>query len=156
MAYRSIVKDDMAFLTKKSREVDRFDDKLKTLVEDMKETLIREKGVGLAAPQVGILRRLFIVDFGEEEDKHDFLTFVNPVILKKKGKNRDYQEGCLSFPGRLFSVERPDFVKIKAQDTDGKEFTMEFVDFKARAIMHENDHLNGIVIPMIGDEEEQE
>ncbi len=155
MAYRNIVKNDMTFLTKKSREVDRFDDKLKTLVEDMKETLTREQGVGLAAPQVGVLRRLFIVDFGEE-DKHDFQVFINPVIVKKKGKNRDYQEGCLSFPGRLFSVERPDIVKIKAQDTDGKEFTAEFSDFKARAIMHENDHLNGVVIPMIGEEEEKE
>lgn len=151
MAYRNVVKDDLEFLNKKSREVTVFDEKLATLVEDMKETLAREKGVGLAAPQVGILRRLFIVDFGEGED-HDYIEFINPEILKTKGKNTDYQEGCLSFPGRLFVVERPNSVKIKAQNVKGEFFKMDLDDFMARAIMHENDHLNGIVIPMIGKE----
>ena len=150
MAFRNVVKDDYEFLNKKSREVTAFDEKLETLVEDMKDTLTREKGVGLAAPQVGVLRRVFIVDFGEEE--HDYIEFINPEILKSKGKNTDYQEGCLSFPGRLFVVERPDYVKIKAQNVKGEWFEMELDDFMARAIMHENDHLNGIVIPQIGKE----
>ncbi len=150
MAFRNVVKDDMEFLGKKSREVTAFDDKLETLVEDMKDTLTREQGVGLAAPQVGVLRRVFIVDFGEEE--HDYIEFINPEILKTKGKNTDYQEGCLSFPGRLFEVERPDYVKIRAYNVKGECFEMELEEFMARAIMHENDHLNGIVIPMIGKE----
>lgn len=151
MAFRNVVKDDLEFLNKKSREVTSFDDKLKTLVEDMKETLTREKGVGLAAPQVGVLRRVFIVDFSETEE-HDYIEFINPEIVKTKGKNTDYQEGCLSFPGRLFVVERPDYVKIRAYNVNGELFEMELDDFMARAIMHENDHLNGVVIPQIGKE----
>lgn len=152
MAFRNVVKDDMEFLGKKSREVVNFDDKLKILVEDMKDTLTRERGVGLAAPQIGVLRRIFIVDFSENEDEHDYIEFINPEIIKKKGKNTDYQEGCLSFPGRLFVVERPDYVKIRAYNVSGECFEMELEDFMARAIMHENDHLNGVVIPMIGKE----
>lgn len=150
MAFRNVVKDDLEFLGKKSREVTVFDEKLKTLIEDMKDTLTREQGVGLAAPQVGVLRRIFIVDFGEDE--HEYIEFINPEILKVKGKNTDYQEGCLSFPGRLFEVERPNYVKIRAYNVQGECFEMELMDFMARAIMHENDHLNGIVIPMIGKE----
>lgn len=151
MAYRNVVKDDYEFLNKKSREVTSFDEKLATLLEDMKETLFRENGVGLAAPQVGVLRRIFIVDFGEEE-QHDYHEFINPVVLKTKGKNKDYNEGCLSFPGRYFEVERPNYVKIKAQNIKGESFELEAKDFLARALMHENDHLNGIVIPQIGKE----
>ncbi len=151
MAFRNVVKDDLEFLNKKSREVTAFDEKLKTLVEDMKDTLTRERGVGLAAPQVGVLRRVFIVDFSETEE-HDYVEFINPEIVKTKGKNTDYQEGCLSFPGRLFVVERPDYVKIRAYNVEGELFEMELEEFLARAIMHENDHLNGIVIPMIGKE----
>ena len=151
MGFRNVVKDDLEFLRKKSREVTVFDDKLKTFIEDMKDTLTREKGVGLAAPQVGILRRAFIVDFSET-DEHEYIEFINPEILKTKGKNTDYQEGCLSFPGRLFVVERPDYVKICAYNVNGERFEMELDDFMARAIMHENDHLNGVVIPQIGKE----
>ena len=151
MALRNVVKDDLEFLGKKSREVTAFDDRLKTLVEDMKDTLTRERGVGLAAPQVGVLRRVFIVDFSETEE-HNYIEFINPEILKTKGKNTDYQEGCLSFPGRLFEVERPDYVKIRAYDVEGECFEMELEEFMARAIMHENDHLNGVVIPQIGKE----
>ena len=151
MGFRNVVKDDLEFLRKKSREVTVFDDKLKTLIEDMKDTLTREKGVGLAAPQVGVLRRVFIVDFSET-DEHEYIEFINPEILKTKGKNTDYQEGCLSFPGRLFVVERPDYVKIRAYNVNGECFEMELDDFMARAIMHENDHLNGVVIPQIGKE----
>ena len=151
MGFRNVVKDDLEFLSKKSREVTVFDDKLKTLIEDMKDTLTREQGVGLAAPQVGVLRRVFIVDFSET-DEHEYIEFINPEILKTKGKNTDYQEGCLSFPGRLFVVERPDYVKISAYNVNGECFEMELDDFMARAIMHENDHLNGVVIPQIGKE----
>ena len=151
MGFRNVVKDDLEFLSKKSREVTVFDDKLKTLIEDMKDTLTREQGVGLAAPQVGVLRRVFIVDFSET-DEHEYIEFINPEILKTKGKNTDYQEGCLSFPGRLFVVERPDYVKIRAYNVNGECFEMELDDFMARAIMHENDHLNGVVIPQIGKE----
>ena len=117
----------------------------------MKDTLTREKGVGLAAPQVGVLRRVFIVDFSETEE-HYYVEFIKPEIIKTKGKNSDYQEGCLSFPGRLFEVVRPDYVKIRAYNVDGECFEMELEGFIARAIMHENDHLNGVVIPQIGKE----
>ena len=151
MAFRDVVKNDMEFLTKKSRPVTSFDERLKLLVADMIDTLKREAGVGLAAPQVGVLRRIFIVDFGEEGN-HDFRLFINPEIQKMKGSNHDYLEGCLSFPGRSFDVGRPNSVKVTAQDINGDFFEMTAEGFMARAIMHENDHLNGIVLPISGEE----
>ena len=150
MAIREIVKNNTEFLSKKSRPVENIDERIITLVEDMKETLIKSGGVGLAAPQVGVLKRIFIVDVGNEAPEH--IVFINPEILKKKGKNDKYIEGCLSFPGRSFKITRPHKVTIKAQGLDGEWFVMEAEDFIARAFMHENDHLDGITIPQIGTE----
>jgi len=151
MALREIVKNNNEFLSKKSRKVEVFDEKLVQLVEDMKETLIKAKGVGLAAPQVGVLRRVFIVDVGDEQN-NEMIEFINPEIIKKKGKNDKYIEGCLSYPGRSFKIVRPHKVTIEAQNVKGEWFTMEAEDFIARALMHENDHLDGITIPQIGQE----
>ncbi len=151
MALREIVKNNNDFLSKKSRKVEVFDDKIVQLVEDMKETLVRAKGVGLAAPQVGVLKRIFIVDVGDEQN-HEMIEFINPEIIKKKGKNDKYIEGCLSYPGRSFKIVRPHKVTIQAQNIKGEWFAMEAEDFLARALMHENDHLDGITIPQIGNE----
>ncbi len=150
MALREIVKENMEFLSKKSRPVEKIDDRIIELVGDMKETLIKADGVGLAAPQVGILKRIFIVDV--DLDKKNIMEFINPEIIKKKGKNDKYLEGCLSFPGRSFQIIRPDKVVIKAQNLSGEWFVYEAEDFIARALMHENDHLDGITIPKIGKE----
>ena len=151
MAIREIVKNNNDFLSKKSRKVDIIDERIIQLVDDMKDTLKIAKGVGLAAPQGGILKRIFIVDVGDE-DKSEMIEFINPEIVSKKGKNDKYIEGCLSFPGRSFKITRPHKVTVQAQNIDGEWFTMEAEDFIARAIMHENDHLDGITIPQIGKE----
>lgn len=151
MALREIVKNDNDFLSKKSRTVEVIDDRIKDLVNDMKQTLIKSGGVGLAAPQVGVLKRIFIVDVGDQ-DNPDLMVFINPEVLKKKGKNDKYIEGCLSYPGRSFKITRPNFVSMQAQNIDGEWFTIEAEDFLARALMHENDHLDGITIPQIGKE----
>ena len=150
MALREIVKDNNEFLSRKSRPVEKIDGRIKQLVDDMKETLVKADGVGLAAPQVGVLKRIFIVDINV--DKSDIREFINPEIIKKKGKNDKYLEGCLSFPGRSFKIVRPEKVTVRAQNLSGDWFTFEAEDFIARALMHENDHLDGITIPQIGKE----
>lgn len=151
MALREIVKNNDDFLSKKSRPVEVIDDRIIQLIADMKDTLVKAKGVGLAAPQVGVLKRVFIVDVGDG-DKSEMIEFINPEIISKKGKNDKYIEGCLSYPGRSFKITRPNKVTIQAQNVDGEWFTMEAEDFIARALMHENDHLDGVTIPQIGKE----
>jgi peptide deformylase len=108
-----------------------------TLIEDMKETMYEADGVGLAAPQVGILKRLFVVDIGEGP-----LVFINPEILETSGTQTD-EEGCLSLPGKTEEVTRPNFVKARALNEKGEEFEIEAEELLARAILHEYDHLNG-------------
>ena len=151
MAIREIVKNNMDFLNKKSRRVDVIDEKIVQLVDDMKQTLKKSGGVGLAAPQVGMLKRIFIVDVGQD-GQEDYVVFINPEVIKTKGKNDKFYEGCLSFPGRTFKITRPHKVTMRAQNIDGEIFEMQAEDFIARALMHEYDHLEGIVIPMIGKE----
>ncbi len=150
MALRNLVKNDNEFLGKKSRPVTVFDSKLEALVEDMRETLRKEVGAGLAAPQVGILRRIFIADI--HGDGSEYKEFINPEIISATGKNDRYLEGCLSYPGRSFRIVRPHKVKMRAQDVKGDYFEFSAEDFVARCLLHENDHLNGITIPMIGEE----
>ena len=118
MALREIVKDNNEFLSKKSRPVEKIDGRIKQLVDDMKETLIKADGVGLAAPQVGVLKRIFVVDINV--NKSDIREFINPEIIKKKGKNDKYLEGCLSFPGRSFKIVRPEKVTVRAQNLSGE------------------------------------
>ncbi|MGN0670238.1 MAG: peptide deformylase [Oscillospiraceae bacterium] len=141
MALREIIKfgDDM--LRKKCREVTKFDDKLATLLDDMAQTLKSADGVGLAAPQVGILRRACIIDV---RDGHGVLELINPEIIEKSGSQAG-NEGCLSAPGEWCEVVRPAVVKVKAFDRHGNEFTLEASELKARAICHEVDHLDGIL-----------
>ena len=141
MALREIIKfgDDM--LRKKCREVTKFDDKLAQLLDDMAQTLKSADGVGLAAPQVGILRRACIVDV---RDGHGVLELINPEIIEKSGSQAG-NEGCLSAPGEWCEVGRPAMVKVKAFDRHGNEFTLTASELKARAICHEVDHLDGIL-----------
>lgn len=138
MALRIIrtVGDDV--LRKIAKPVKEVTPRIRTLVQDMFDTMRHEDGVGLAAPQVGILKRIFIVQL-ENERRY---VFINPEILETQGEFLDY-EGCLSIPGESGVVKRPKYVKVKALDEMGKEFTLEATMLLARVICHENDHLNG-------------
>ena len=142
MALRNIVKDGDDILKKKCRPVERFDQKLWVLLDDMADTMHHANGVGLAAPQVGILRRAVVIDISPEQDS--VLELVNPKIIAYSGV-QEGNEGCLSFPGQWGIVKRPNYVKVKAQDRFGEEFTVEGTELLARAFCHELDHLNGVV-----------
>ena len=139
MALRNIIQVGDPTLRKKSFEVTDFGPKTHELLDDMKETLIRAEGVGLAAPQVGVLRRVFIVMV---EDK--YYECINPVIVSSSGKQVG-DEGCLSVKGKYGTVVRPNKVTVKAFDRFGKPFTVKAEGFMARAFCHENDHLDGII-----------
>ena len=137
MAVRKILTEGSETLGKVSRPVERFDRRLWELLDDMKETLEDAGGVGLAAPQVGVLRRLFIVDTGEE-----ILECINPELIEKSGEQVG-AEGCLSVPGKYGIVRRPNVVKLRAQDRDGEWFEAEGEELIARCFCHEYDHLDG-------------
>ncbi len=137
MALRNIRKIGDPILRKKCREVENIDDRLLTLIEDMKETMYDADGVGLAAPQVGILKRLYVIDIGEGP-----LVFINPEILETSGSQID-EEGCLSVPDQTDEVMRPNYVRARALNEKGEEFEIEAEELLARAILHEYDHLNG-------------
>ena len=128
MALRTIRKFGDDVLRKKCREIDEIDERLLTLIEDMKETMYEAEGVGLAAPQVGILKRLFVIDIGEGP-----LVFINAEILETSGSQTD-EEGCLSLPGETKEVDRPNYVKVKATNENGEEFILEGEELLARAI----------------------
>lgn len=137
MALRNILTEENPLLRKKSRPVTDFDERLHILLDDMRETLLDANGVGLAAPQVGVLRRLFLVDTGEE-----ILECINPEIVETDGEQTGL-EGCLSVPGKYGVVTRPDYVRIRAQDRDGNWFEAEGEELIARCFCHENAHLDG-------------
>lgn len=139
MAIRNIVENGDPVLRKISRSVLNFDEKLATLIDDMIETMHNAEGVGLAAPQVGILRRICVVDVGDGP-----IELVNPVIVKEEGEQVG-SEGCLSVPGQSGIVKRPMKVTVKAQDRKGNTFEISGEELLARAFCHEIDHLNGIL-----------
>ena len=142
MGLRKILTDKDPALHKVCKPVTAFDSKLHKLLDDMAETLVDSGGVGLAAPQVGILRRVFLVDVGVEEN--EIVEFINPEILETEGE-QEGPEGCLSVPGKYGLVKRPYRVKVRAQDRDGDWFEAEGEELIGRCFCHENDHLDGIV-----------
>lgn len=139
MAIRNILKNDDPTLRKVCRPVTEFNERLWQLLDDMADTMHKAEGVGLAGPQVGVLRRVFVMDLGD-----GVIEAVNPEIISTHGKQTG-QEGCLSFPNQWDDVTRPKRVKFKAQDRNGKWFIMTGEDLMARCICHETDHLDGIV-----------
>ena len=139
MALRNIVKLGDPILNKKSRVVEKFDDRLATLIDDMFETMYDSNGVGLAAVQVGILKRVVVIDIGEGP-----MELVNPEITLEEGEQIS-QEGCLSLPGKWANTKRPQRVQVKAQDRNGKWQVFTGEDLKAKAFCHEIDHLDGIL-----------
>ena len=139
MGLRKILTDKDPALHKVCRPVEKFDGRLHKLLDDMKETLIDANGVGLAAPQVGILRRVVLVDTGDE-----VLELINPSLLETSGEQVG-AEGCLSVPGKYGLVKRPTYATVRAQDRDGNWFEAEGEELIARCFCHELDHLDGIL-----------
>ena len=139
MGIRKILTDKEPALHKVCKRVEKFDWRLHKLLDDMKETLLEANGVGLAAPQVGILRRVVVVDLGEE-----MLELVNPELIETDGE-QEGPEGCLSVPGRYGLVKRPYYAKVRAQDRFGDWFEVEGEEIVARCFCHEIDHLDGHV-----------
>ena len=138
MALRNIVTVGDPVLTKKCRPVVKFDDRLAQLIDDMKETMRNANGVGLAAPQVGVLRRLVVVDVGDE-----IVELVNPEIVSKSEEVQTGVEGCLSLPGEYGVVTRPMYVTVRAQDRNGDWYEYDGEELVARCFCHEIDHLDG-------------
>ena len=139
MAIRNIVKEGDPILNKVCRKVEKFDGKLLELLDDMIETLAQANGVGLAAPQVGMLKRVVIVDVGD-----GLIELINPEIIEQSGEQRE-PEGCLSCPHKWGITIRPLKVKVKAYNRYGDEIVLEGEGLKAKAFCHEIDHLNGIL-----------
>lgn len=140
MALRNIMTEGEAVLRKRSREVSDVDDRIRMILDDMLETMRKSDGVGIAAPQVGILRRMFIV----EAEEGDVLEMINPEIIEMEGFFVG-EEGCLSVPGVFGKVERPERVKVKGLDRFGMEIICDATELKAVAICHEFDHLEGVL-----------
>lgn len=139
MAIRQIRYEDDEILRKKSRIIDIIDDRVKILAQDLIDTMRVEDGVGLAAPQVGVLKRIIVIDIGEGP-----ITMINPKIISQDGQAID-EEGCLSVPGKSAKVMRPKKVEVEYIDLNGEEQTIEGEDLLARALCHEIDHLEGIL-----------
>jgi peptide deformylase len=141
MAIRTVRTDEDPVLRKKSRIIDKVDGKLQALIEDMIETMYDADGVGLAAPQVGILKRVAVIDV---YDDTGVKVLVNPEIVSTDGEQEEV-EGCLSLPGKAGVVKRPAHVVVKALNENGEEYTIEGTGLLARALCHEIDHLDGIL-----------
>ena len=139
MAIRNVVKMGDPVLNKKCKKEVDFDERLHELLDDMAETMYENDGVGLAAPQVGIIRRAVVVDVGS-----GLIELINPEIIESSGEQTD-PEGCLSVEDYIGDVTRPNYVKVKAQDRNGKDILVEGTGFLARAFCHELDHLEGIL-----------
>lgn len=140
MALRNVVTEGDPILRKKCREVTAVDDRIRGILDDMLETMRFNNGVGIAAPQVGIMRRMFVAE--PEEDKVYFM--INPVITLSEGE-QEGEEGCLSVPGMVGTVKRPQHIVMEALDRDGKKITVDATDFEAIVLCHEYDHLEGIL-----------
>lgn len=159
MALRNIMTKEQPILYKKCRPVTDFNPRLHQLLDDMRETLMQANGVGLAAPQVGVLRRaVLVIETNVAEDEEEYvIELINPEIIESSGE-QDGPEGCLSVPGEYGLVKRPMTVKVRAQDRNGEWFEVEGTGLTARCFCHEIDHLDGIVFTskcerMLTDEE---
>lgn len=141
MAIRIIRENGDEILRKKSKEVEEVNDKIRQILDDMVETLHKYNGVGLAAPQIGILKRLVVIDLYDDDGP---IKLINPVIIKEKG-TQEVEEGCLSFPNQYAKIVRPAEVTIKALNERGEEIKIKAKELLAQAISHEIDHLDGIL-----------
>ncbi|MBS7345714.1 MAG: peptide deformylase [Caryophanon sp.] len=140
MAIKEVVKAPATVLSTKTKEVDVIDESIIALLDDLYDTMVEHDGVGIAAPQINVGLRVAIVELGE-----DILEMINPIVIETKGDIVEDIEGCLSFPDVFGLVKRPTYVKIEAADREGRIYELEAEDFEARAIMHEIDHLDGVL-----------
>jgi len=140
MALRNIVLEGDEILRKRCKEVTEIDDRIRMILDDMIETMRDKNGIGIAAPQVGIMRRMFVI----EADSGEVLEFINPQVVESSGV-QNAEEGCLSVPGYVGTVERPEYIKLEAMDRNGNKVFHEGTDLKAIAMSHELDHLEGIL-----------
>jgi peptide deformylase len=145
MALRSILKYPDPRLKQTAEPVKEVNDEIRRLIDDMAETMYAAPGVGLAANQIGVLLRVFVIDIANDDDPSDLRVFINPEIIATAG-TQTWEEGCLSFPGITEEIRRAEKVTVKALDRDGKPFELEADGLLAVAVQHENDHLNGVVM----------
>ena len=145
MSQRKIVIEPDPILRKKSEILEKVDNELRLLLDDMLETMYAAPGIGLAAVQVGILKRLIVIDISKDKEKKNPIFLINPEIIFKSKNTSIYEEGCLSLPGHFAEIERPEECHIKYIDYDGKKKEMKANGLLATCIQHEIDHLNGIL-----------
>ena len=145
MSLRKIIIEPDPVLRKKSEMLETVDDELRALLDDMLETMYAAPGIGLAAVQVGILKRLIVIDISKDKEKKNPLFLINPEIISLSKKTSVYEEGCLSLPGHFAEIERPAECKIKFIDYNGKEKELKATGLLATCIQHEVDHLNGVL-----------
>ena len=145
MSQRKIVIEPDPILRKKSETLEKVDDELRVLLDDMLETMYAAPGIGLAAVQIGILKRLIVIDISKDKEKKNPIFLINPEIISKSKNTSIYEEGCLSLPGHFAEIERPEECQIKYIDYDGKKKEIKANGLLATCIQHEIDHLNGIL-----------
>ena len=145
MSIRKIVIEPDPILRKKSESLEKVDDEIRKLLDDMLETMYAAPGIGLAAVQVGILKRIIVIDISKDQEKKTPLFLVNPEIISRSKKTSVYEEGCLSLPGHFAEIERPAECQVKFIDYDGKEKELVADGLLATCIQHEIDHLNGVL-----------
>ena len=145
MTIRKILVEPDPFLRRKSKKVEKVDDDVRSLMNDMLETMYDAPGIGLAAIQIGVPKRIIVIDLAKQNEKKQPLYFVNPEIITKSEIDLTYEEGCLSVPGQFAEIDRPDRCKIKYLDYDGKEQILNAQGLLATCIQHEIDHLEGIL-----------
>jgi peptide deformylase len=145
MAVREILLYPHPTLRKAAQPVERVDDEIRELIEDMAETMYAAPGVGLAANQIGVLKRVFVIDTATDDEPSQLRAFVNPEIIEESG-TQTWSEGCLSFPGASEDIKRAERVVVRALDAEGQPFELEAHGLLAVAIQHENDHLNGVLM----------
>jgi len=145
MAQRRIIIEPDNILRKKSEALEKVDNELRRLMDDMLETMYSAPGIGLAAVQVGVLKRLIVIDISKEKEKQNPIFLINPKIISQSKNTKVYEEGCLSLPGYFAEIERPAECQIEYIDYDGKKRDMKASGLLATCIQHEVDHLNGIL-----------
>jgi len=145
MTIRKILTEPDPFLRQKSTKVEQVNDEIRTLMDDMLETMYNAPGIGLAAIQIGVPKRVIVMDLSRDDEKKNPLYFVNPEIITNSDNDSAYEEGCLSVPGQFAEINRPDKCKVKYLDYSGNEQILNAEDLLATCIQHEMDHLEGIL-----------
>ena len=145
MTIRKILIEPDPFLRQKSTKVDEVNSEIQTLMDDMLDTMYNAPGIGLAAIQVGVPKRVIVIDLSRDEEKKNPLYFINPEIITNSNSDATYEEGCLSVPGQFAEINRPDKCKVKYLDYSGKEHIINAEGLLATCIQHEMDHLEGIL-----------